>query len=88
MDKKFTEMFSLNQVFIQFPNWQIYSCPILLDFAQILFCKKYRIDKTYTHRLPLTILGFDQYLKIYSGKYNTIPKMNCDLDMVHDEEMY
>ena len=34
-DKKFTHQFSLNQVFKQFPNWQTYSCPNLLNFAQI-----------------------------------------------------
>ena len=58
-DKKFTNKFLLKQVFKQFPNWQTYSCPILLNFAQIRFCKKYVIDKTYTHRLPLILLGFD-----------------------------
>ena len=43
-DKKFIDQFSLNQVFKQFPNWQTYSCPVLLNFAQIKFCKKYVID--------------------------------------------
>ena len=28
----------------QFPNWQPYSCPILLNFDQIEFCKKYVVD--------------------------------------------
>ena len=34
-DKKFTNWFFLNRVFKQFPNWQTYYCPILLNFAKI-----------------------------------------------------
>ena len=44
--KRFTEQFSLNQVFNQFPNWQTYSCQRCIIKLKLKFGKNYVIDKT------------------------------------------
>ena len=48
-----------NQVFNQFSNWQTFSCPILLNFAQI----KFRTPPRPLRKLELGLLGAPRFYK-------------------------